>query len=137
MRLYAFGLWTGAMLGFAFFFAPQAFAHVGPTPRFAATIAASIVALTRFGYVCAAVIVAASLLQLRKRPALAFCAVLAAIVCALGAYETHAVIPLMQHTALETPAYDALHRQSSGVYSVILLCGLIGFGLAGGLREPE
>lgn len=85
LRLYAFGLWTGTMVGFAFFFAPAAFAHVGPTPAFAATIAASIVAITYFGYVCGGVVLLAALLELRSNAGALWLAAIAVVMCALGA----------------------------------------------------
>lgn len=129
LRSYAFGLWTGAMVGFAFFFAPAAFAHVGPTPAFAATIAASIIAITYFGYVCGGIVILCALLELRSNRSAIWLAAIAVVMCALGAYETNAVVPLMQHTPLQTPAYDALHRRSSSIYSVILLLGLAGMAL--------
>ena len=49
---------------------------------------------------------------------------------ALGWYEVQMVVPLMERTALQTPAYDALHHQSSSVYGVILILGLAGLGLS-------
>jgi hypothetical protein len=135
LRFYAFGLWTGAMVGFAFFFAPAAFAHVGPTPAFAATIAASIVAITYFGYVCGGVAVLSALLELRSNRSAVWLAVIAVIMCALGAYETNVVVPLMQHTPLQTPAYDALHHRSSSVYSIVLLLGILAIALSALLQR--
>jgi divalent metal cation (Fe/Co/Zn/Cd) transporter len=119
------------MVGFAFFFAPAAFAHVGPTPAFAATIAASIVAITYFGYVCGGVVVLSAVLEMRSNRSAVWLAAIALIMCALGAYETNVVVPLMQHTQLQTPAYDALHRRSSSVYSIVLLLGLVGMAFSG------
>lgn len=130
LRLYAFGLWTGAMVGFAFFFAPAAFAHVGPTQAFAATIAASITAITYFGYVCGGVVVLSALFDVRCNRSILWLAAIAVVMCALGAYETNVIVPLMQHTPLQTPAYDALHHRSSSVYSVVLLLGLIAVALS-------
>lgn len=135
LRSYAFGLWTGAMVGFAFFFAPAAFAHVGPTPAFAATIAASIIAITYFGYVCGGIVVLSALLELRSNRNILWLAAIAVVMCALGAYETNAVVPLMQHTPLQTPAYDALHRRSSSIYSVVLLLGLIAIAISGAAQR--
>lgn len=114
------------MVGFAFLFAPTAFSHVGPTPAFAATIADTIGKLTVLGYACAAIVLLASLPRIAVAPRLRLLVALAAIMCALGWYEVHAIVPLMNQTPLQTPAYDALHRRSSTIYSIILLLGLTG-----------
>ncbi len=115
------------MAGFAFIFAPAAFAHVGPTAAFAATIAASIRGLTFFGFGCAAVLVLASLAEFRR---LWWLAAIAVVMCALSWYEVQVVVPLMERTPLQTPAYEALHHRSSAVYSAVLLLGLLGLGIA-------
>ncbi len=121
----AFGLWSGVMIGFAFLFAPLAFSTLGPTPVFAALIARTMGAITLFGYGCAAAAVLASLTDLRARPARAGALIVIALVMsALGWYEVHAIVPLMQQTALHTPAYDALHRRSSSIYAAVLILGL-------------
>jgi hypothetical protein len=126
------------MLGFAFVFAPIAFHTIGPTPQFAATIAACVEALTSAGYVLAAIAALASLPQFRSHPRTCVAVIaLLAIMTLLGAYETHALVPLMQHTALQTPAYDALHRRSSGVYSAILLAGIAAFIVAAASRTAR
>lgn len=129
IRTFALGLWVGALAAFAFIFAPVAFAHVGPTPAFAATIARSVILLTASGYVCAALAALTSLAELRRAPARAI-AIIALVVsaCVLGFYEVHAIVPAMQSTPLRTPAYDALHHRSSTVYSFILLAAAIALG---------
>jgi hypothetical protein len=119
------------MAGFAFLFAPVAFANVGPTPAFAATIAETLRALTRagevFGIVAAAITAFARIDTPRVAAGVIACV---ALMLALGFVETQYVIPQMQLTPLQTPAYEALHKQSSTIYSIVLLSGLVGFVLA-------
>lgn len=135
LRTFAFGLWVGAMTGFAFIFAPIAFRTIGPTPAFAATIASSIGALTAFGYGCAALAVVTSALEVPRSRRMIVPLAAALVMAALGYYETAVIVPSMQHTPLQTPAYDALHRRSSGVYSAILLLGIAGW--AAGALAPR
>ena len=131
IRLLALGLWLGAMVGFAFLFAPTAFAHVGPTPAFAATIAACVGLLTRLGdwsgIVAGAITVFAYLERRRTATVIVACI---AIAIALGFVETQWIVPQMQSTPLQTPAYDALHQRSSSIYSAIVLAVAVAFGLS-------
>ena len=131
IRIVALGLWVGAMTGFAFLFAPIAFAHVGPTPQFAATIAGSVRAIAAFGgwlaVIAAAITVFAKLETMRVRIAIVISTALA---LACSTYEVRAIIPKMQATPLLTAAYEALHRQSSGVYSAVLVFALIALVLS-------
>ncbi len=133
VRIVLLGLWVGAMAGFAFLFAPIAFANVGPTHAFAATIAASVRAVTAFGTVIG---ILAALITLgiqgetaRRKISIVLCI---AIAIAFGILETQAIVPRMEATPLMTAAYDALHRQSSGVYSIVLLFGLFALVLSCG-----
>lgn len=137
VRSFAFGLWAGAMLAFAFLFAPTAFAHIGPTPAFAATIADTIRKLTVFGYACAAAIVIACLPRIARAPRLWALVAIAAVMTALSWYEVHAIVPLMERTTLATPAYETLHRRSSTVYGIVLLLGLIGFAVSTAVRDRK
>lgn len=131
LRLLALGLWVGAMIGFAFIFAPIAFANVGPTPAFAATVAHTLERLTQLGGVLGAFAVAVTVFG-RPEPRRTSAAIVAciAVMISLGFVETAAVIPHMQATPLQTPAYDALHKQSSTIYSIVLLCGIAAFVLS-------
>lgn len=129
-RMLALGLWVGAMTGFAFVVAPIVFHILGPTSQFAAIVAATVVAIAAFGYACGGVALAATavLLRARKRSSIAILILVAAML--LGSwYEVHAIVPLMQHTPLHTPAYDRLHQRSSTLYAGILLAGLIAWVL--------
>ena len=125
LRIVLLGLWVGAMAGFAFLFAPAAFAHFGPVPAFAATIAACVREVTRTGdwlAIAAAAITLFCRLESRRTAAIIIACI--AIAVAAGAVETQSIVPRMETTPLQTAAYDALHRQSSGVYSIVLLAGL-------------
>ncbi len=132
LRQLALGLWVGAMTAFAFLFAPAALAHIGPTAAFAATIAACIRAMTTtgawLGIVAAVITIAARLEAPRRRSA-----IVASIAVAMAAsfVEVSFVLPQMEATPLLTPAYDALHRSSSGVYSVTLLAAFAAFAMSG------
>jgi Domain of unknown function (DUF4149) len=125
LRIIVLGLWVGAMAGFAFIFAPLLFAHTGPTPQFAATIAACVRAIVRAGNGLAAaaavITVIARLEPGRWSIAIVGCLVVAAL---CGTIEVNAIVPQMERTALLTPAYEALHRESSGVYGLAFLSAL-------------
>jgi len=126
IRIIVLGLWVGAMAGFAFVFAPIAFAHIGATPAFAATIATCVQTIVRTGNWAAVAVAAITVFAgLESRRAAAVIVGLLALAIACGAYETSVLLPQMQQTPLLTPAYEALHRESSSVYGVALLAALI------------
>jgi hypothetical protein len=131
IRIVALGLWVGALAGFAFFFAPIAFAHVGPTQAFADTIASCVLALARFGWLLGAVAVAATLLdRTMSRRAVVFTTLAVVLAIGLSIVEVTAIVPHMQSTPLGTPAYAALHGQSSLVYGLGLLCALAALAIS-------
>lgn len=119
------------MTAFAFIFAPVAFAHVGPTTEFAATIAACVRVLTRagdwLGLAAVAITLYANLESRRMAAAIVACVALAIVA---GFIETNTIVPQMAATPLHTSAYDALHRRSSEVYSLVLLSALGAFVLS-------
>jgi hypothetical protein len=136
IRTVALALWVGAMAGFAFLYAPIAFSHVGPTQAFAATIAASIRALTLWGDVLGAIALAVTLFaKIATRTLAIATSVCIAAAILLGAIETRVIVPAMETTPLLTPAYDALHRQSSGVYGAALLCALAALAMTSWRRS--
>lgn len=124
VRIVALGLWVGALAGFAFFFAPAAFAHIGATPAFAATIGACVIDLTRAGWLLGAVAVAAAFLDNRRSKATLVTAIAVAVAILFSIIEVAMILPQMQATPLGTAAYDALHRESSHVYGIALLGAL-------------
>jgi len=128
-RALAMALWVGAMAGFAFIVAPIAFHSMGPTPAFAAMIAEMLRTLTLFGALLASVAIAATIfLGVRNRDALLFAGMVLTM-WLLTLYERSAIIPQMERTALQTPAYEALHRASSEVYGLVLLLGVAAIAL--------
>ncbi|GAC1614808.1 MAG: hypothetical protein NVS9B12_15430 [Vulcanimicrobiaceae bacterium] len=138
-RLLAIALWVGAMAGFAFIFAPTAFHVIGPTPVFATTIAATLRALTAFGFGCAVVAALATLALPGRfgRKSIVFAFAIAAM-CGLSFFEIASVVPQMERTPLRTGAYEKLHRQSSRVYTAVLLLGFLSLALlAEGRRRGE
>ncbi|HET7813451.1 MAG TPA: DUF4149 domain-containing protein [Candidatus Baltobacteraceae bacterium] len=126
LRILAFGLWTGVMIGFAFLFAPIAFSVLGPVLTFAELIGRVIGSITVFGYACAALVVLAAMLERFASLRAKITALFAVVMAALGWFEMHAVVPVMRSTPIETPAYQGLHHESSTIYSAILLLGLAG-----------
>ena len=126
LRILILGLWVGAMAGFAFVFAPIAFAHIGASAAFAATIAACVQTIVRTGNWAAVAAAAITVFAgLESRRAAAVIVGLLALAIACGAYETAVIVPQMQQTPLLPPAYEALHRESSSVYAGALLAALI------------
>jgi hypothetical protein len=131
VRTVLLGIWVGGMICFAFLFAPIAFHTIGPTPAFAATIAASVRAIARVGIWIAVLSVSITVFgRLESRRIAAALVALLAVAVILGFVETSVIIPQMERTPLLTPAYDALHRQSSGVYGIALLAVLAAFVLS-------
>ncbi|MFN2527845.1 MAG: DUF4149 domain-containing protein [Candidatus Baltobacteraceae bacterium] len=130
VRAISMALWVGGMVGFAFIFAPAAFHSMGPTPSFAALIAQILRNLTVAGVICAVLAVAATLLlrNERRRFTIIFVAMVLAM-SALSLYERASIIPRMEQTAVQTPAYAALHRASSDVYGIVLLIGVAAIAL--------
>ena len=126
LRIIILGLWVGAMAGFAFVFAPIAFAHIGATPAFASMIAACVQAIVRIGgWIAVGAAAITVFARLESRRVAAIIVGLLALAIGSGAYETSVIIPQMQQTPLLTPGYEALHRESSSVYGVALLATLI------------
>ena len=135
-RTLAIGLWVGAMAGFAFIFAPVAFHVLGATPPFATMIATTIRALTAMGVACAFVgLVTTFALKESRLRAGAIATALTGML-ALSFVEIISIVPKMEHTALHTAAYAALHRQSSALYSIVLLLGFLVLG-ATSTRDRE
>ena len=120
------------MAGFAFLFAPIVFAHVGPTPEFAAAIAGCIRGLTAVGSWLGIAAVILTLMFFRDRPPVA-AAIVGCVAIAIGAglVETSFVVPAMERTPLLTPAYEKLHRTSGGIYSIELVAALAALIMSG------
>ncbi|MGH7708379.1 MAG: DUF4149 domain-containing protein [Vulcanimicrobiaceae bacterium] len=148
----ALALWIGGLVGFAFLFAPVAFATIPDLATFARLIGRELLALARFGYVCGAVALIALGWRARIAPVrgtmIRAALVLAMLV--LVAIETRIVVPQMGRllSAIDAPlgtlartdsrraAYDAEHRRSSTIYGAVLVLGLLAFAAAGSERPP-
>ncbi len=140
------GLWIGALAGFAFVFAPLAFRLMPDLDAFAQLAESTIFTLASLGYVCGVVAVLAALARSWGRPGRKLAYLRAGLIAAailLSAYDANAVVPQMTavaasfHAPLESVAkvdprrqrYDALHAESSQLYAVALLCGLLALAL--------
>jgi hypothetical protein len=131
LRIIVLGVWVGAMAGFAFITAPILFQHVGPTPAFAASIAASVRAIVALGAWAAAIALLVTLFTRYERSAARWAIIAALVISTVcGAYETRDIVPQMERTALQTPAYDALHHRSSVVYGAAFVAALAAFALS-------
>ena len=131
LRLLALALWLGALVGFAFIFAPTAFAQIGPTPTFATTIADTLALLMRTGDWCGIVAVAVTALaHLDRRRTAAIIVACIALAIILGFVETQNIIPHMQTTLPGSAAFAQLHQRSSAVYAIIALAVFVAFGFS-------
>lgn len=131
VRIILLGIWVGAMASFAFLFAPTAFEHVGATPAFAATIAACVNAIVRIGnWIAVAAVAITVFARLESRRSAALIVALLAIAVAAGAWESSIIIPHMTATPLLTPAYEALHAESSRVYGAAFIAAIVALVLS-------
>ena len=126
LRIILLALWVGAMAAFAFIFAPIAFQHEGPTPAFAATIAACVRWIVAAGnWIAFLTMLITWRGGLETTPRREFINLLLALAICAGGYEVYAIVPRMEVTPLLTPAYEALHRESSAVYGAAFLAAAI------------
>jgi hypothetical protein len=130
----AIGLWLGALCGFAFIFAPNAFHLVPDIGQFASLTEANLRELSLVGAVCGGIAIVLALirsLDAADRTNDIVRAVLLLIALGLVAYETLAIVPAMTAlTDLHSSAFDDLHRQSSQVYGGVVLLALAALVLA-------
>jgi Domain of unknown function (DUF4149) len=137
----ALGIWLGALVGFAFVFAPLAFRIVAPldVARFAVLIAASIGQLTVWGYVLggiALIVAIARAASAGDRTWDVIRVVLVAIALALATFEERVIVPAMQRiTDVQSAQYHAMHARSSQVYGGVVLLVLIALILAATRRD--
>ncbi len=122
----ALGLWLGALCGFAFVFAPAAFAIVTDLSQFAALTAANLRTLSTTGDVLGSIAIIIALARSREASDRTNDFVRAALVAiALGfiGYEMLAIVPAMASLPdLRSDAYHALHRRSTAIYGSAVLC---------------
>jgi hypothetical protein len=124
----AIGLWFGALCGFAFIFAPAAFANVPDLTQFAKLTAANLRVLAGVGAVCGGVAIVVALARSRDaadrtndivRAALILLALL------LVAVETFAIVPAIATiTDVHSPDFAQLHQRSTQVYGGVVVLTL-------------
>jgi hypothetical protein len=130
----AIGLWLGALCGFAFIFAPAAFALVPDTTQFANLTATNLRALSYVGAVCGGLGIVIALVRsgdAADRTNDIGRAGLLLVALLLVAYETYAVIPAM--TAIpdvHSADFAALHQRSTQVYGGVVVLTLAALVLA-------
>jgi hypothetical protein len=124
----AIGLWLGALCGFAFIFAPAAFAGISDVSQFATLIAANLRTLAEFGAICGGLAIVVALIRsfdAADRTNDIVRAGLLLVALLLVAYETFAIVPAMAAIAdLHSPEYAALHGRSTQVYGGVVLLAL-------------
>jgi hypothetical protein len=124
----ALGLWLGALCGFAFIFAPNAFRLVPDLAQFASLTAANLRVLGGVGAVCGTIAIVVALVRsidAADRTADVIRAGL--ILIALGgvAYETFAIVPAITAIAdVHSPEFAELHARSSQVYGGVVVLAL-------------
>jgi hypothetical protein len=130
----ALGLWLGALVGFAFIFAPAAFAEVPDVSQFAALIADNLRVLAELGAVCGGVAIVVALVRsfdAADRTNDIVRAALIVIALLLVASETFAIVPAMAAIAdLHSPEYAALHQRSTEIYGGVVLLTLAALVMA-------
>lgn len=141
VEIVALGTWVGALIGFAFIFAPVAFRLIAPLDvvRFAELTARCVAILTQWGYALGGIAILTALLRsldAGDRTWDAARAALVAVALGLAAYEQRAIVPAMQAISdLASPHYHALHQRSSAVYGGAVLCALAALALAAARRD--
>jgi hypothetical protein len=144
---WALAIWVGSLTGFAFVFAPVAFAHLGSRlDTFAAIIGASLGTLAQLGYWCGAIVVVTSIVasfERRSRTAIVRIGCVL-VMLALVTYAQQAIAPAMMQTQASFGAsfdtipksdprrirYDELHAESSRLYGVVLVLGFVAIALS-------
>ena len=118
-EIVALGVWLGALVAFAFVFAPVAFHLIAPldVTRFATLIVRTLALLTKWGYILGAV---AFIGAVAGRAPLR--AVLVAVALAFAFYHQHVVVQAMLAiTDVASPAYHALHTRSTEIYGAVVV----------------
>jgi hypothetical protein len=130
----AIGLWLGALCGFAFIFAPNAFHLVPDVSQFASLTEANLRELALVGAVCGGVAIVIALirsLDASDRTSDLVRALLLLVALGLVGYETLTIVPAMTAmTDLHSPAFEDLHAQSSRVYGGVVVLALVALVMA-------
>ncbi len=137
----ALGIWAGALVGFAFVSAPQAFRLVAPLSitAFAALTAQSLSVLTTWGYVLGGIAVVCAVLRAigaGDRTWDFVRVLLVVLALGLATYEQRAIVPALTATSdVRSSAYRDVHTRSTEVYGVVVLFALIALVLAAVRRD--
>jgi hypothetical protein len=130
----AIGLWLGALCGFAFVFAPNAFHIVTDLGQFAELTSANLRILAQIGTVCGILAILAAIVRSRDaadRTTDIVRAMLILIALGLVAYETFAIVPAMAAIPdVHSDAYHELHGRSSAVYGGVVVATFVALILA-------
>jgi len=130
----AIGLWLGALCGFAFIFAPNAFHLVPDVSQFASLTEANLRALALVGALCGGIAIVVALVRsfdASDRTNDIVRAALLIVALALTTYETLAIVPAMTAlTDLHSAAFADLHAQSSRVYGGVVVLALAALVMA-------
>jgi len=120
----AMGLWLGALCGFAFIFAPAAFALVPDISQFANLTTANLRVLAEVGAVCGGLTIVVALvrsLDAADRTNDIVRAALILLALLLLAFETFAIVPAMAAiTDVHSPDFADLHQRSMEVYGGVV-----------------
>lgn len=145
----ALGVWCGALIGFAFIFAPALFGTLENLSEAGTIVGKSLASLTRLGYVAGSLALVCAALSLPGRREVVRIALIA-VMLALGWYGSSVIIPHMNAIAASASgavgqlpkhderrkAWDREHSRSVAVYGVQMLLGLGALSLAG-RRRPD
>lgn len=149
LEAFLYIVWLGSLIGVAFVAAPAAFAHA-PAQDAGAIVGASLRTLTTVAWVCGGITLIIWLARIPREGRLALLgALLVAGAVAATDYAQWSITPRMDAIVHELPGplvslprddprrmtFDALHRQSSGVYGVVLVLGFIAVALSAARRE--
>jgi hypothetical protein len=130
----ALGLWLGALCGFAFIFAPAAFAIVPDLTEFAKLTVTNLRILSYAGYVCGGLGIVIALVRSRDaadRTNDIVRAGLLLIALLLVAIEAFAVIPALNAiTDVHSADFAELHQRSTQVYGAVVVLVLAALVLA-------
>jgi hypothetical protein len=130
----AIGLWLGALCGFAFIFAPAAFALVPDITQFANLTTANLRVLAYVGAICGGLAIVIALVRsfdAADRTNDIVRAALILIALLLVAYETFAIVPaLATITDLHSADFAELHQRSTQVYGCVVVLALAALVMA-------
>lgn len=147
VEAWAMAVWIGALVGFAFIFAPAAFRVVTNLDTFATLTSTVLGRLLILGFVCGAIAIAAAVVRasdgVERRNDLGRI-LLILVMFGFSLYEGAAVMPAMQSTMQQfggsfaavgkddprRQAYDALHRRSTIVYGTVVILGFAAIALS-------